>query len=127
MLAELLGTAHATMVMDASVGEHNGLRVRRELDGGALQWWHFPMPCVLTVQAGARRLRHASIKGVMAAKKKPLLTVPVENAMLTTMPQSIVTVALEPPPAREGAERIEGTTADVLPRLAAILSEYRSR
>jgi len=127
MLAEFLGHTHATMVMEATAIEHDGLHARRELEGGVLQWWRIPMPCVLTIQPGAYRLRHASIKGVMAAKKKPVTTVRVEESMFVELPQTIVTVALAAPPAREGAERIEGPTGDVLPRLAAILTEYRSK
>jgi len=126
MLAELLGLAHTTMVVEAAHGELDGLRARRELEGGALQWWHVPMPCLLTVQAGAYRLRHASIKGVMGAKKKPVATVPVEEAMFTELPRTIETVALTTPPAREGAERIDGASADVVSRLVAVLTEYRS-
>jgi len=85
-----------------------------------------PMPCLLTVQAGAYRLRHASIKGVMGAKKKPVATVPVDEAMFAELPGTIETVALSPPPAREGAERIDGAAPDVVPRLVAVLTEYRS-
>jgi len=125
MLAELLGLTHTTMVVEAD-SEGDGLRARRELEGGALQWWRVPMPCLLTVQAGAYRLRHASIKGVMGAKKKPVATVPVDEAMFAELPGTIETVALSPPPAREGAERIDGAAPDVVPRLVAVLTEYRS-
>jgi electron transfer flavoprotein beta subunit len=125
MLAELLGLPHATMVVEA-VREGEGLRARRELEGGVLQWWCVPMPCVLTVQAGAYRLRHTNIKGVMAAKKRPVTTVRVADAMFAELPQTIATVALTTPPPRAGAERIDGTPAEVLPRLAAVLTEHRS-
>jgi electron transfer flavoprotein beta subunit len=126
MLAELLGVAHTTMVVEAAADGPDSLRARRELEGGALQWWRVPTPCVVTVQAGAYRLRHANIKGVMAAKKKPVATVAVAEAMLAGLPETIAIVGLSPPPPREGAERIEGTTEEVIPRLATVLTEYRS-
>jgi len=126
MLAELLGLTHTTMVVEAAHDEPDGLRARRELEGGALQWWRVPMPCLLTVQAGAYCLRHASIKGVMGAKKKPIATVPVDEAMFAELPGTIETVGLATPAAREGAERIEGAAADVVPSLVAVLTEYRS-
>jgi hypothetical protein len=62
----------------------------------------------------------------MAAKKKPVATIPVEEAMSPDLPRTIETVALTTPPAREGAERIEGTTAEVVPPLAGVLTPYRS-
>lgn len=126
MLAELLGLAHATMVVEAAADAPGGLRARRELEGGMLQWWRVPTPCLLTVQAGAYRLRHANIKGVMGAKKKPVATVPVQAAMFSELPRTIETIALSTPAAREGAERIDGAAAEAVPRLVAVLTENRS-
>ena len=45
--------------------------MRRELEGGVLQSVEMPLPAVLTIQYGANQPRYASLKGIMAAKKKP--------------------------------------------------------
>jgi electron transfer flavoprotein beta subunit len=74
VLAEKLGTTHATIVMDVQV-EAGGLRVKRELEGGWFQWVAMPMPAVLTIQSGINQLRYATLKGIMAAKKKEVRTV----------------------------------------------------
>src|SRR5438105_2784722 len=71
ILAERLGLPHATIVMDVQV-EANGLRVKRELEGGWFQWVAMPLPAVLTIQSGINQLRYATLKGIMAAKKKEI-------------------------------------------------------
>ena len=43
---------------------------RRELEGGINEAWSWPMPAVLTIQFGINQPRYASLKGIMAAKKK---------------------------------------------------------
>jgi electron transfer flavoprotein beta subunit len=71
VLAEKLGMPHATIIMDVQVSE-SGLRVKRELEGGWFQWVSLPLPAVLTIQSGINQLRYATLKGIMAAKKKEI-------------------------------------------------------
>ena len=71
ILAEKLGLPHATIIMEVEVTDGNkGLRVKRELEGGWFQWVGMPLPAVLTIQSGINQLRYATLKGIMAAKKK---------------------------------------------------------
>ena len=71
VLAERLGMAHSTIIMDVQV-EGTTLRVKRELEGGWFQWIAMPLPAVLTIQSGINQLRYATLKGIMAAKKKEI-------------------------------------------------------
>src|ERR671919_728403 len=71
ILAERLGLPHATIVMDVQVQEPN-VRVKRELEGGWFQWVQMPLPALLTIQSGINQLRYATLKGIMAAKKKEI-------------------------------------------------------
>jgi electron transfer flavoprotein beta subunit len=71
ILAERLGRPHATIVMEVQV-EGAMLRVKRELEGGWFQWVSMPLPAVLTIQSGINQLRYATLKGIMAAKKKEM-------------------------------------------------------
>ena len=48
------------------------LRVKRELEGGWFQWIAMPLPALLTIQSGINQLRYATLKGIMAAKKKEI-------------------------------------------------------
>src|SRR2546429_8141844 len=43
-----------------------------ELEGGWFQWVTMPLPAVLTIQSGINQLRYATLKGIMAAKKKEI-------------------------------------------------------
>jgi electron transfer flavoprotein beta subunit len=94
ILAEKLGIPHATIIMEvqveaslsgqgpgASSGQGPGapsgqgpgaLRVKRELEGGWFQWVGLPLPALLTIQSGINQLRYATLKGIMAAKKKEI-------------------------------------------------------
>jgi electron transfer flavoprotein beta subunit len=69
ILAERLGLPHATIIMEVQAAD-GSLRVKRELEGGWFQWVTMPLPAVLTIQSGINQLRYATLKGIMAAKKK---------------------------------------------------------
>ena len=71
VLAERLGLPHATIIMDVQAAD-GSLRVKRELEGGWFQWVAMPLPAVLTIQSGINQLRYATLKGIMAAKKKEI-------------------------------------------------------
>jgi len=71
ILAEKLGMPHATIIMEVQAADA-GLRVKRELEGGWFQWVTLPLPALLTIQSGINQLRYATLKGIMAAKKKEI-------------------------------------------------------
>ena len=71
LLAELLGFPHSTIIMEIQV-EGAVLKVKRELEGGWFQWIEMPLPALLTIQSGINKPRYATLKGIMAAKNKPL-------------------------------------------------------
>ncbi|HSK73871.1 MAG TPA: electron transfer flavoprotein subunit beta/FixA family protein [Pyrinomonadaceae bacterium] len=73
ILAELLGIPHATIVIEIDRESLNGnLRVKRELESGWYQWFTYQLPALLTIQSGISQIRYASLKGIMAAKKKEI-------------------------------------------------------
>ena len=69
VLAEFLSIPHATIIMEVQVGAGR-VRVKRELEGGWFQWVSMSTPALLTIQSGINQLRYATLKGIMAAKKK---------------------------------------------------------
>ena len=81
VLAERLGMPHSTIIMEVqaspSMAQAGELRVKRELEGGWFQWIAMPLPAVLTIQSGINQLRYATLKGIMAAKKKEVKVVPM--------------------------------------------------
>jgi electron transfer flavoprotein beta subunit len=69
ILASRLGWPHATIIMEVAA-EGGRLRVKRELEGGWFQWVAMPLPAALTIQSGINQLRYATLKGIMAAKRR---------------------------------------------------------
>jgi electron transfer flavoprotein beta subunit len=71
IMAELLGMPHATIVIEVDASPDK-LRVKRELESGWYQWYTMPTPALLTIQSGISQIRYATLKGIMAAKKKEI-------------------------------------------------------
>ena len=107
VLAERLGFAHATIIMEVQVTDA-GLRVKRELEGGWFQWVEMPLPALLAIQSGINQLRYATLKGIMAAKKKEIRKVapPAGLAGLQRV------VSLYVPEKQKRTEMIGGTPAE---------------
>jgi electron transfer flavoprotein beta subunit len=118
VLAELLGVAHATLVVAIEV-HASRLRVKRELEAGWFQWVGMPTPAVLTVQSGMSPLRHATLKGIMAAKKKELRVVAAAPPAATS--QRIV--SLRVPAAAKQVRLIEGPPAEAAAELVRALRD----
>ena len=74
VLAELLGIAHATIIMQVEKTS-TGLRVKRELEDGWFQHVEMPLPALLTIQSGGNKLRYATLMGIKKAKSKETATV----------------------------------------------------
>ena len=75
LLAELLGLPHATIIMQIDVADGR-MKLKRELEAGWFQWVEMPLPAVLTIQSGINKPRYATLKGIMAAKKKEIAAIP---------------------------------------------------
>ena len=71
IMAELLGLPHATIVIEVDYSGDE-LRVKRELESGWYQWYTMQTPALLTIQSGISQIRYATLKGIMAAKKKEI-------------------------------------------------------
>ncbi|MBA3948575.1 MAG: electron transfer flavoprotein subunit beta/FixA family protein [Acidobacteria bacterium] len=80
ILAEKLGLPHATIIMEVDAAS-GALKVKRELEAGWFQWVTMPLPAVLTIQSGINQLRYATLKGIMAAKKKEIKKVAAPGAV----------------------------------------------
>jgi electron transfer flavoprotein beta subunit len=118
VLAERLGIPHATIIMEVQVG-HGGLRVKRELEGGWFQWITLPQPALLTIQSGINQLRYATLKGIMAAKKKEIRKVTPPAATAAT--QEIVSLYV--PEKAKRTQIITGPPSDAARQLVAKLRD----
>ena len=120
ILAERLGLTHATIVMEVQAGgPERTLRVKRELEGGWFQWIVLPLPAVLTIQSGINQLRYATLKGIMAAKKKEVRV--VAPPVGATPRQLIVSLSL--PEKSKKTALIGGSASEAAKELVRLLRE----
>jgi electron transfer flavoprotein beta subunit len=118
ILAERLGIPHSTIVMEVQV-QDGTLRIKRELEGGWFQWIAMPLPSLLTIQSGINQLRYATLKGIMAAKKKEIRKVPLPAGLQPT--QEIMSLAL--PTRTKQTRLIEGSASQAAQELVKRLRE----
>ena len=111
-LAELLGIPHSTIIMDVEIADGR-VRVKRELEGGWFQWAAMPTPALLTIQSGINQLRYATLKGIMAAKKKEIrkvtqasLGAPAMKILSISMPEKGKKTQMLPGSAAEAAKAL---------------------
>ena len=104
MLAELLGVAQANVIVKLDLGDGT-FRAEREIEAGS-EIVEGALPAVITAQKGLNEPRYASLKGIMAAKKK---TIEELDAAPATAGALISALAL--PPERPAGRKLEGDAA----------------
>jgi electron transfer flavoprotein beta subunit len=109
MLATMLGWACVTDVIEIEIEADKGT-AKREADGG-VESYSFSLPAVITCQKDLFEPRYAGLKGIMAAKKKP-----IEESPCDASENQAEVVTLELPPARKEG-RIVGEGVDAIPAL----------
>jgi len=114
----ILAFCHSTIIMEIQVDGSN-LKVKRELEGGWFQWIEMPLPAVLTIQSGINKPRYATLKGIMAAKNKPIRKVTAADLGLSgpdlSPRQRISRVYV--PPKKAATEFFEGGAKEIAARL----------
>jgi electron transfer flavoprotein beta subunit len=119
VLAEKLGMPHATIIMEVQITDPSTMRVKRELEGGWFQWLTLPLPALLTIQSGINQLRYATLKGIMAAKKKEIRKVTPDAAAEAV--QKILSVHI--PEKDKKTQMMTGSAADAARQLVAKLRD----
>jgi electron transfer flavoprotein beta subunit len=143
VLAERLGLPHATIIMEIIIEEivieeivieeiiieeiiiddvkirRGDLRVKRELEGGWFQWVNLKLPALLTIQSGINQLRYATLKGIMAAKKKE-----IRNVKPSAIPEPLVRIAkLDVPRKTKHTQMILGSPGEAAKALVKKLKD----
>ncbi len=113
MTAELLDLPCATAVSTLDIANGRAT-ARRDLEGAA-EIVEFSLPAVVSVDEGMPRARYPSLKGIMAAKKKPLEVKPAQLG-----DEHVAIEKMELPPER-AAGRIVGEGAAAVPELVRLL------
>lgn len=118
ILAELLGLPHSTIIMEIQVAGAT-LKVKRELEAGWFEWIEMPLPALLTIQSGINKPRYATLKGIMAAKNKPIQKLTPADLGLSAADiaprQTLSKVYV--PVKRSKTEFLEGTPKEIAAKL----------
>jgi len=125
MLAALLDWPYASVVNLIEVKD-GALRIGREIEGGAQERSEIDLPCVLSIQTGINEPRYVGIRGIrkVASIEIPVLDGPALGLAAGAVGAGAARVRRADyfvPPAGAGAEMIEGSTAEVAVKLAALL------
>ena len=117
LVAEMLGMAHATLVMETDV-QDGKIKVKRELEGGWFQSVELPLPAVLTIQSGLNQIRYATIKGIMAAKRKEIKEIAISDLGVSDADASGIQMhKIYVPVKTKETVVLEGDTADIVSKL----------
>ena len=123
LLAEMLDLPQVTMAVKLELGEGKAT-IEREVEG-AHEVWETSLPAVISAQKGLNEPRYASLKGIMAAKKKPVQA--LDAAALGLKPEDLApktrVVALELPPSRPGVKMIQGDADTQVKELLRVLHD----
>jgi electron transfer flavoprotein beta subunit len=113
MVAGILGIPAVSEIASMECGDGSAV-VKRSIEGG-VEVYEVPFPAVFTTQKGLNDPRYASLKGIMAAKKKP-----IENTQFEDRDPCITITKLDYPPARPPG-KIVGEGAEAVPQLFELL------
>src|SRR5690606_23890800 len=115
MVAELLGLPCIAGAAERAVKDGEVI-CQREIEGG-YEVVEAPLPAVVTVTKGKHEPRYPSLKGIMAAKKKPL-----EEKEAQVGGERVRVIELSYPPERPPG-RIVGEGPEAVPELVRLLRE----
>jgi electron transfer flavoprotein beta subunit len=115
LVAALLDLPHATIIMQIEVQDKK-MRLKRELEAGWFQHIECPLPAVLSIQSGINKVRYATLKGIMAAKKKEIAAITRESlGVKSEATQKIEKIYV--PTKTKKTEFLTGTPAEMATKL----------
>ncbi len=108
-LAEFLNLPAVTVVLRAQYGAT--IQVDREIEGGTVEKYELPIPCVIAAQKGMNEPRYASLPNIMKAKKKEIRKLTLADLDLANALPKITYKQFTLPPERGACKMISGEAA----------------
>jgi electron transfer flavoprotein beta subunit len=123
VVAEALDLPQVSVVIKLEIGEGK-LRAEREIEG-ARETIESTLPAVVTAQKGLNTPRYASLKGIMAAKKKEIQIRTLDSLGLSAddLEPRVVVEEISLPPARPAGKILTGDVSETVPQLVRLLHE----
>ncbi len=115
LIAALSDLPHATIIMQIEIAGDK-MKLKRELEAGWFQHIECPLPAVLSIQSGINKVRYATLKGIMAAKKKELATITRESLGIPHEPTQKIEKIYVPTKTKK-TEFLTGTSKEVATKL----------
>ena len=123
MVAELLGLPQATVVTKLEV-DGTAATALREIEGG-MEKVVLSLPAVVTAQKGLNEPRYETLKGIMAAKKKDVPVVQLEELGLgpDELASQVEVTGLDVPAQRQAGKILKGDPAETARELVRLLRD----
>jgi electron transfer flavoprotein beta subunit len=123
VVAEQLGLPQASVVAKLEITD-KAFRAERDVEG-AQEIIEGSLPAVITAQKGLNVPRYASLKGIMAAKKKQIAIQAVDSLGLSAddLKPRVSVELMTLPPSRPPGKILKGEVAEVVPQLVKLLHE----
>lgn len=123
MVAAILDLPQVNVVTKLDI-EGNGGTAHREIEG-AREKVSFALPAVISAQKGLNEPRYETLKGIMAAKRKeiPVVTLEELNFGPDEPKVQLELTKMESPPVREAGKIVEGEPKEAAKKLAEFLRQ----
>ena len=105
LLAQRLGLSQACFASEVAVADGRA-KVTREVDGG-LETIDIPLPAIITADLRLNEPRYPALRGIMAAKRKPVDVLSLEDLGVTDTGLKVEVVSLEMPPDRQAGVMVD--------------------
>jgi electron transfer flavoprotein beta subunit len=110
LLATMLGLPSVSVIVGfEQAGET--IKVKREVEGGALEVYELKTPCLLATNKGINTPRYASLPGIMKAKKKPMTQLSLADAGVSESDRRVVYSGFALPPEKPAGKKFDATDA----------------
>lgn len=123
-VAQMLGLPFVSQAAVIACADGKTVRAEREIEGGR-EVLEIDLPGVVAIDKTSNELRHAGLKGIMAAKTKPIETLTLSALGLTAdeVKPRVVVRATAHPPQRQAGRIIPGDAAQAAKELVRLLHE----
>lgn len=124
ILAEMLGLPSVSVIVGFELSG-NTVKVKREIEGGALEVYELSTPCVLACNKGLNTPRYASLPGIMKAKKKPMAQYSLGDVGVSEADRRVKYSQFRLPPEKPPGKKFDATDAakqkDIVAQVVGLL------
>ncbi len=110
ILAEMLNLPSVSVIVGFELSG-TAVKVKREVEGGALELYELAAPCVLACNKGLNTPRYASLPGIMKAKKKPMTQLSLGDVGVSEADRRVKYSQFRLPPEKPAGKKFDAMDA----------------